>query len=366
MAAPVPYGAALTVAGKVGAWIVNARAEERESRKIIRHALRGSICRFDPYAPGVDELAGAIEEKMWDLAKTMPRKGFRGRLDRFRAKLPWVGKHVKSEALDFPHWRRELTVWVEAALERVPLTAAREQIGCRAFPEDRATLAERFPTMFRLAHERTDEMATFHRDLLTRLKEANELKASLTGEYSKLWAPLVGAVAAGAVGLGVAEILHWADPELIAAGSLTVGGVLGWITAKKPKPTERQAQLRNLVAQWVASYLRFRTGARDGEHPQLMLQTAIEQESAERHRSAPHTCIPFDEMVALRGVLGNLTRDADAAGEGHVAAEMRRLDEAFDHSEAGFEPEGTVLPALQLLMFALEAAPPQRAGETPA
>lgn len=102
----VPYGSIISTAGKIGKYLWAIRKEEKETGKVVRKALRSSICPYDPYAPNVDELAERIEGEMWRLAESRGEGRIRKFVDGVKRRLPF--RRRGPEALDFPHWRDEL------------------------------------------------------------------------------------------------------------------------------------------------------------------------------------------------------------------------------------------------------------------
>lgn len=362
MAAPIPYGTIATVAGKAGVWLYQARQEDAEVPRIIRQALRTSLCRYDPCAPGAEELADRLEGEMWRLARESSPKGLKGRLGRMRRRVPWLGKHVGGE-IDIPNWREELGRWVRAAAESLSLESREADVPCRSFP-DAETLGERFPAMFQLELSSRKRMNPFRRKMLTRLKEADELKASFSESLPGAWAAGLGAVIAGVAGLGVAEIAEWSDPALVGAAFATAGAAAAAAAhlAGGHRRTKQQEQVRLLIDYWIRDYLRRLTDAPLDENPYLMLQEAIERESRARHRE---DAVPLFEVdrEALEELRERLSRKlipaAEEAGEGHLCDAMRDLADALCSRHEEPCPDDSVLHALHRVMVAIELAPPR-------
>jgi hypothetical protein len=357
---PLPYGQIVGAVGKVGAWLWTARVEHGETDSIVREALRTSICPYDPYTDGVDEIAERVEAAMWDMAKSAEDAGRRGLRERAKAHVPRIGHSMGRNALDFPHWQRELRSWVEGALERAPIESA---VGCRSFDANPAVLAERFPAMFRLELGRADRMTGFRVDLLQRLEDASDLRSRLAGQVP-MFSAGAGAIVLGAAGLGFAEIANWADPGIVALASGSVGALVAGVVSRRQMLSEAQQMVRNLVLFWIVNYLSLLTGAPVDEPPQLMLREAIERESKRRNAVAAQeqdavNFVDSHRLAELQGQLRcHLISKAEAAGEENLLTEMKKLDAALQMSGAGGETTETILPAVHRLMVALEIAPP--------
>jgi hypothetical protein len=189
MATSLPVGSILTGGGRIGKWLWHVREEDAESGKIVRQALRMSICRYDPFRPGVDALASRIESKMWGLAKEAPDgEGF---FKRAKTKVRTMfGRHVKEEALDFPDWREELEAWILASLQGISLADQANEICCHAFPESSKSLAERFPAMFHLEVENPRRLPACAASLPTGCSERTNVDRDGRESFSAI--PMLG------------------------------------------------------------------------------------------------------------------------------------------------------------------------------
>jgi hypothetical protein len=224
--AHVPISSAVSGGNKIVKWLWETRQAHDETSKVIRQALRTSICRYDPFAPGVDDLAKGIEAAMWEVAsRADDNEGpFRRFVRRVRA-IP--GRQASKQALDFPNWHEDVRNWVGAAVRQIPLADWQPKISCQGFPTDAESLIERFPYMFHLEAENPRRSSALRRDLADRLGHAEDRRTGASHAFTanpQGWVTSTTAALAAAAGLTVADIAQWSDRGLVAGASGLIGG----------------------------------------------------------------------------------------------------------------------------------------------
>jgi hypothetical protein len=212
-------------------------------------------------------------------------------------------------------------------------------------------------------------MNPFRAKLLDRLRAADDRKASLSRALgdAQLWLTGAFGVSAAAVGLGIAEVADWSDPGIVAGVGGMAGILFGLVQRREHTSlTDEQKRSRADIRQWVYVSLLVRTGAGDDEHPLLMLQQAIEDESARSHsHSVLERVVVGKRKTAIRAnakelherLRWNLIPAADVAGDGHIVAALRSLDAALDGESSERGDTAHVLACLHTLMVATELAP---------
>jgi len=365
---PIPTGSIASGGRNLVVWLWNARTQQRETESIIRHALRSSICRYDPYLPAVDAVAARIEQQMWQLAQQARGEVGRGKriVEWGRRRMPYRRRIAGRSS--FPVWRKQLEAWVAGAADAAGYTGA--GLGCRNAPADARTLAESFPDMFDLELRSELRISAFREELKQELHGMAEREASGADRHYGATSAWVGGAlgaAAVAVGLSAAELSHWSSEVFLAiAGSATFGAVLAALMSARSVQslTGEQREARALVWLWIVSYLSAITGSKRDRDPLVILQEAIEQESAERHAAGVRSERPkgdpmeIDRLVEVLGA--TLIPKVDAAGESLLSEALRGLHVALTQAPRGPCESDSVLPALHRSLAAHALAPAGR------
>jgi hypothetical protein len=337
----------------------------RQTSAVVRRALCWSLCRYDPDAPGVEQLAERIEERMWQLAANPPprERGAKRVWGVVQGSVRRMRRQPKEESLDFPHWREQLEEWVRTAAQGVALEGAK----CQGFPTDARTVGERFPGLFFLELSSLDRMTLWRKDLVARLAAADELGSKIARGLGRHQGALVTGtltVLAGWAGYGAAEIGDWSQAGLAAGLGAVVGAGYGWLATRNDQDMSAdQRKVCMKTREWVCVYLGLRAGVPARRHPLLLLQAAIERESARRHSAtAASKALEARQDLALAEALPvleerlqfDLIPEAEVVGEPGLASALRELRDAL----AGEGAEGVVLPAIHTVLVALEVELP--------